>query len=124
ATNLPDYYADLARHYVRSNNVPKAVSYLHLAALQALSQSAYQDASSQLTAALELVRTQVDSPERDRVEIALVLDLTMCLGVGAIRKGWEISLSMLERVLEISYKIGDKFNQSKILEFLTSLYGL
>jgi hypothetical protein len=35
AANLPDHYADLARHYVRSDSTPKAIDYLHLVAQQA-----------------------------------------------------------------------------------------
>jgi class 3 adenylate cyclase/tetratricopeptide (TPR) repeat protein len=124
ATNLPDHYADLARHYVRSGNAPKAINYLHLAAQQALSRSAYQEANAQLTAALELLRTQVENAERDRTEIALVLDLAMCMGMGASIKGTETSVSMLERALHLSDKIGDNFNRLKILEFLTSFYSL
>jgi class 3 adenylate cyclase/tetratricopeptide (TPR) repeat protein len=120
--NLPDHYANLARHYVHSGNVPKAVNYLHRAGQQALSRSAYQEANAQLTPALELLRTQVENAERDRTEIALVLDLAMYMGMGAIR-GTE-TLSMLERALYLSDKIGDNFNRLRILEFLTGYYSL
>ena len=30
ATNLPDHYMDLAHHYVRSGNAPKAINFLQL----------------------------------------------------------------------------------------------
>ena len=123
ATNLPDHYSDLARHYVRSGNVPKAISYLHFAAQQALSRSAYSEANAQLTAALDLLRGQVENTERDRTEIALTLSLAMCSGVGAIR-GLGTSVSMLERALQLSEKIGDDFNRLKTLEFLTFHYSL
>jgi tetratricopeptide (TPR) repeat protein len=122
ANNLPDHYVDLARHYERSGNVAKAVTYLHLAGQQALSRSAYQEANTQLTPALELLRTQAENAERDRTEIALVLDLAMYTRMGHIR-GTE-TLSMLERALYLSDKIGDSFNRLRILEFLTGYYGL
>jgi len=122
ATNLPDHYADLARHYVRSGNAPKAVNYLHLAAQQALSRSAYQEASNQLTAALELLGKQVESAERDQTEIALVLDHVMSTG-GSITV-ISTSLSMLERALQLCGKIGDNSSRLKILEFVTSYYSL
>jgi tetratricopeptide (TPR) repeat protein len=122
AANLPDHYTDLARHYERSGNIPKAVKYLHLAGQQALSRSAYQEADARLTPALELLRTQVETAERDRTEIALVLDLAMYTGMGAIR-GTE-TLSMLERALYLSHKIGDNFNRLRILEFLTGYYSI
>ena len=123
ATSLPDHYADLARHYVRSGNVPKAIDFLQLAASQSLSRSAYSEANAQLTAALDLLRGQVENSERDRTEIGLVLSLAMCSGVGAIRS-LETSVSMLERALQLSEKIGDNFNRLKILEFLANHYSL
>src|SRR5712691_12081710 len=100
ATNLPDHYSDLARHYVRSGNVPKAINYLQLAASQSLARSAYSEADAQLTAALDLLRGQVENTERDRTEIGLTLSLAMCSGVGAIR-GLGTSVSMLERALQL-----------------------
>jgi tetratricopeptide (TPR) repeat protein len=123
AANLPEHYADLARHYVRSGNVPKAINYLHLAAQQAMSRSAYEEANAQLSAALELLRTQEESAERDRAEIGLVLSLAMGMGSGDAR-AFENSLRMLERALQLSEQIGDDPNRLKILEFLTIHYGL
>jgi tetratricopeptide (TPR) repeat protein len=123
ATNLPDHYADLARHYVSSGNVPKAVNYLHLFGQQALSRSAYSEANAQFTQALELLRTQVENVERDRTEIALALSLAMCSGVGAITS-LETGASALERALQLSEKIGDNFNRPKILEFLAYHYAI
>jgi adenylate cyclase len=127
AANLPDHYADLARHYVRSGNGPQAVNYLDLAAQQSMARSAYSEANTQLMAALELLRTLPQNSERDRGEIALVLGLAMCLGVGADSRGsrgLETSLSMLERALQLSEKVGDEFNRLKILEFLTINYSI
>jgi class 3 adenylate cyclase/tetratricopeptide (TPR) repeat protein len=118
ATILPDHYADLARHYVRSGNAPKAINFLHLASQQALSRSAYQEASNQLTAALELLGKQVESAERDRTEIALVLDLAM-----GVEEATTI-LSLLERALRLSDKIGDDSNRLKSLEFLAYKYSI
>ena len=123
-TSLSDHYADLARHYVRSGNVSKAINYLHLAAQQAISRSAYAEANAQLTAALELLRSQEESAERDRTEIALVLSLAMCGGIGAMMRGLETSVGMLERALQLTEKLADDTNRLKILEFLTMYYGI
>ncbi|MBV8362514.1 MAG: hypothetical protein JO189_31960 [Deltaproteobacteria bacterium] len=123
AANLPDHYADLARHYVRSGNMPKAVNYLHLAGQQSLARSAYQEANAQLTEALELLRTRIESAERDRTEIALVLDLAMCIGPGGLTD-LESGISMLERALQLSGKIGDDVSRLKILESLDYLCGI
>jgi tetratricopeptide (TPR) repeat protein len=123
ASNLPDHYTDLARHYVGSGNVPKAVNYLHLAGQQALSRSAYQEATGHFTAALELIRTQVESDERDRVEVGLVLSLAMCMGMTTMG-GLETSTAMLERALQLSERIADESIRLKCLEFLIINYTL
>ena len=120
ATSLPDHYADLARHYVRSANKPKAVNYLHLAAQQAIARSAYLEANDQLTTALELLRTEPENIERDRTEIALVLSLAMFTGAGATTG--DVGVSMLERALDLTDRMGDYSNRLKILEFLAYLY--
>jgi tetratricopeptide (TPR) repeat protein len=125
ARRLPDHYSDLANHYVRSGNAPKAINYLHLAARQALSRSAYLEANTQLTAALDLLHTQVESAERDRTEIALALDAAMFMGMGATSiEGFETPLSLLERVLPLSERIGDEPSRLRILESLAVYYGL
>jgi class 3 adenylate cyclase/tetratricopeptide (TPR) repeat protein len=122
--NLSDHYADLARHYERSGNVPKAIDYLHLAAQQGMARSAYSDADANLNAALDLLRTQGEGPERDRTELGLMLSLAMIASVVAASRGLLSSLSILEQALQLSEKIGDDPNRSKILEFLTINYSL
>jgi tetratricopeptide (TPR) repeat protein len=117
ATNLPDHYSDLARHYVRSGNISKAIHYLHLAADQAILRSAYHEANTQLTAALELLRTQEESAERDRIEITLVLSLAMAMGFGGT-VSLETGVGMLERALQLSEQFGEDSNRLRILEFL------
>lgn len=63
-SRLEDHYSDLAYHYSRSGNTQKAVEYLHLAGQQAVQRSANAEAISHLTAALELLKTLPDTPER------------------------------------------------------------
>jgi class 3 adenylate cyclase/predicted ATPase len=70
---LKDYYGELARHYSLSGNDPKAVEYLHCTAKQALQRSAYHEAIRQLSAALELLKRQPDTPGRARQELTLQL---------------------------------------------------
>ena len=123
AADLSDHYADLARHYVRSGNVSKAISYLHQDAQQAMSRSAYSEANDSLTTALELLRTQTENTESDRTEIGLVLTLAIGMGSGDAR-AFENSLSLLERARQLSGKVGDDLNRLKILELLTMYYGL
>ena len=70
-TSMSDHYSDLAHHYSRSGNAAKAVEYLELAGRQALQRSANDEAIGHFTTALELLQTLLDSPERNRHELAL-----------------------------------------------------
>jgi class 3 adenylate cyclase/predicted ATPase len=72
---LEDHYGDLAHHYSRSGNAQKAVEYLQLAGQQAAQRSAYVEAISQLTGALEVLKTLPSTPERARQELTLYLAL-------------------------------------------------
>src|SRR4029434_6162349 len=72
---VEDHYGDLAYHYSRSGNTPKAVDYLHLAGQQAVQRSAHVEAITHLTTALELLKTLPDTPERSQQELALHITL-------------------------------------------------
>ncbi len=72
---LEEHYSDLAHHYSRSRNVEKAIEYLKLAGQQAVQQSAYDEAVSHFTTALELLHTLPDTPERAREELTLQVGL-------------------------------------------------
>jgi tetratricopeptide (TPR) repeat protein len=71
--NLDEHYSDLAHHYTRSGNTEKAVEYLHLAGQQAIQRLANTEAISHLTAALELLLTRPETPERAAQELTLRL---------------------------------------------------
>ncbi len=72
---LEEHYSDLAHHYSRSGNAEKAVEYLKLAGRQAVERSAYAEAISYLTSALELLKTLPDTPERTQQELTLQIAL-------------------------------------------------
>ncbi len=62
AEQLEDHLDELAHHYSRSDNVAKAIEYLGRAGQQALQRSAYADAISSLSAALNLLQRLPDEP--------------------------------------------------------------
>src|SRR5262249_36035036 len=66
-----EHYSELAHHYSCSENTNKAVQYLGLAGQQAVQRSAYAEAISHLTAALELLKTLPDTVERNQHELVL-----------------------------------------------------
>ncbi|NIW35938.1 MAG: hypothetical protein GWN09_00080, partial [Gammaproteobacteria bacterium] len=84
---LDEHYGELAHHYGRSQNIPKAVEYLTLAGEQAVQRSAYAEAIRQLSRGVELVETLPETRERARQELPLQLALggalTATQGYGA-----------------------------------------
>jgi class 3 adenylate cyclase len=67
--NLEDHLAELAHHYSRSANRPKALEFLHRAGEQAIKRASYSEAESYFSAALEVVPTIPESAERDAREL-------------------------------------------------------
>ncbi len=82
---LEDHYSELAQHYSRSGNTQKAIEYLQLAGQQAVQWSANAEAITHLTAALELLKTLPDTPERAHRELALQIALGVPLQSA---RGW------------------------------------
>jgi class 3 adenylate cyclase/tetratricopeptide (TPR) repeat protein len=68
---LDDHYNELAHHYSRSGDKPKAVEYLGLAGKQALQRSANEEAARQLSSALDLLRSLPPARARDQQELLL-----------------------------------------------------
>ncbi len=79
SANLDDHYSELAHHYSRSGNTEKAVQYLGLAGQQAVQRSAYMEATSHLTLALDLLKTLPDTRERAQQELTLRIALGVSL---------------------------------------------
>ncbi|MGH8070976.1 MAG: ATP-binding protein [Candidatus Entotheonellia bacterium] len=79
AERLPEHYYALAHHYSRSGNTPKAVDYLHRAGQQAVERSAYTEAISHLTTALDLLATLPETRERSQRELGVQMTLGMAL---------------------------------------------
>jgi predicted ATPase len=78
---LDEHYGELAHHYDRTENTPKAVEYLHLAGEQAAQRSAYAEAIGQLSRGVERVQTLPETRERARQELLLQLALGPALNV-------------------------------------------
>jgi tetratricopeptide (TPR) repeat protein len=123
AASVADHYTDVAHHYGRSGNASKAVNYLQLAAQQAMTRSAYMEASGQLTAALELLHTLPDDIERDRTEIAMRFSLAVCVALG-IPSAYAAPtfVENLERARDLCEKIGDDTTRIRILAALVFPY--
>jgi class 3 adenylate cyclase/predicted ATPase len=117
AESLDDHLSELAHHYSRSGNDAKAVEYLGRAGQQALRRSAYLEAISSLTAAIDVLHRLPNNPERTRRELALQLSIGPALFAV---KGWasgELERAYI-RARELCERVGD------VPELLPSLFGL
>jgi class 3 adenylate cyclase/tetratricopeptide (TPR) repeat protein len=87
ADNLEDHLAELAHHYSRSANRAKALEFLHRAGEQAIRRASYSEAESYFAAALEVVLSMPESPERDAHELRVYRSFAIAVvpikGVGA-----------------------------------------
>jgi len=79
--NLEDHLPELAHHYSRSANRAKALEFMHRAGEQAIKRASYSEAESHFAAALEVVGTITDSPERDARELRLRSSFAQALAV-------------------------------------------
>src|SRR5262249_14590268 len=68
---IDDHLAELAHHYSRSANTRKAVEYLSRAGSQAAHRSAYSEAVTRLSSAIELLKQLPDDAERAREELSV-----------------------------------------------------
>jgi len=75
ADRLEDHLGDLARHYTRSGNSPKAIEYLGRAATQAIGRSSYSEAVEYVHNALEMLPSLPAGQERDRIELQLCMTM-------------------------------------------------
>jgi predicted ATPase len=120
-TTADDHYSELAHHFSRSGNTPKAVEYLQLAGQQALQRSATAEAVTQLSAALALLRTLPDTLERSHHELTLQTLLGPALQAV---KGWvapEVE-QLYTRSRELCRQLGESTQSAWVLLGLRAFY--
>ncbi len=122
--SLANHYDALAHHYRRSGKATKAIHYLRLSAEQAMNRSAHGEAAGHFTVALELLNTQLENVERDRTEIAIRVDLAICL-VFTVASGFSSmeNIDSLERARELCRSADDDASLLRVLGALAFLYG-
>jgi predicted ATPase len=117
AGQMDDHLDELAHHYGRSDNAEKAVEYLGRAGNQALQRSAYGDAISRLSAAIDLLQRLPDSPKRVQRELLLQLAVGPALMAVKAWAGPEAERAYT-RARELCERLGDP------PELFPVLYGL
>ncbi|WP_233857670.1 adenylate/guanylate cyclase domain-containing protein [Paraburkholderia sp. HD33-4] len=105
-THLEEHYSELAHHFSRSGNSPKAVEYLHYAGRQALQRSANAEAVTHFTTALALLDRLPENRERAVQELELQITLGPALmaarGIGAseVEKTYTRALALCRQLGE------------------------
>jgi len=102
---VEDQLMEVAHHYSRSGNVPKAVEYLGRAGQRAARQAAHGEAVGYLTRALELLPQLPESAERDRQELELRQSLVWML---QLTRGYAApeTIAATERVVALAEHSG------------------
>src|SRR5208282_945868 len=123
ANRLEDHYEELARHYDRAGDNPKAVHYLGLAGRrQAFERSAYQEANAYVARGLELLAALPQGRERDREEVGLLFVLGRVL-VG-IKGPTDEAGAALHRARELCRLTGDTSELREVLSMLALFHRL
>jgi class 3 adenylate cyclase/tetratricopeptide (TPR) repeat protein len=114
ADRLEDHLTELAHHFDRSGNVPKAVEYLGRTGARAAQQGAHSEAIGYFTRALELLRGLTDGAARDRQELDLQMALSWSLFVAK-----EPQAPELETALVRACELGEQLEENaKLMEAL------
>jgi predicted ATPase/DNA-binding winged helix-turn-helix (wHTH) protein len=120
--NTPDnYIGDLAHHYGRGGNRPKAIQYLRLAAQQCIQRSASGEAIDHLTNALRILKTLPGTEQRDRQESALQTMLGPALIATRGNAAPEVGAAY-ERAVEVGRRVGEDARLFPVLFGLRSFH--
>ncbi len=118
-----DIAAELAMHFERAHDHPRAITYYRQAGTSAVQRHAYHEAIVQLTRALDLLESEPGTPERDARE----LELQVSLGVPQLNtKGFaapEVERTYA-RALQLCRRIGETPQLFQVLEGLHSFYAV
>ena len=106
AASIEDHLAELAHHFSRSTNTPKALEFLHRAGAQAIQRASFSKGESCFAAALDLVMAMPESPDRDARELKIrsALAETMMFSRGFCAHE---TLDMASRARALAEKLGD-----------------
>jgi predicted ATPase len=116
-----EHAAELAVHFERGRDYPRALAYLKAAADNALQRYANLEVIGHLTKALALLKSLPDTPERHQQELNLLTALGPALlaikGYGAL----EVEQTYT-RARELCQQLGDPLQRSQVLWGLLTFY--
>jgi class 3 adenylate cyclase/tetratricopeptide (TPR) repeat protein len=111
---LEDHLAELAHHFDRGGNGPKAVEYLGRGGVRAAEQGAYSQAIGYFNRALALLPGLPFGPARDSQELDLQLALSWSVYLGGGRRAPERE-SALVRARELCERLGEDARLAEVL---------
>src|SRR4029453_13698120 len=123
AERLPEPYNALAHQYSRSGNPAKAIDYLPRAGQQAGERSAYAEAVSHLTSALDLLTTLPETRERSQQELAGQMTRGMVLAATKGCAAPEVAHAYT-RAHALCREVGDTPQLISVLSGLSGFHGV
>jgi class 3 adenylate cyclase/tetratricopeptide (TPR) repeat protein len=117
ANRLEDHLTELAYHYDRSGNIPKAVEYLGRTGDSALQQMAHSEAIGYFTRALQLLQRLPDGAARDSQELDLQMALSWSSFMARGPRAPEREPALV-RARELCEQLGDN---ARLMEVLLAL---
>ena len=121
---LAEHYNALAHHYSRSGNTTRAVDYLQRAGQQAVERSAYAEAVSHLTTALDLLTTLPETRARSQQELAVQMTLGIALRATRGAGGGPEVERLYTRARELCERVGEPPQLFRVLWGLWNVYNL
>ena len=120
--NKTQYAVFLARHFHKANQAEKALTYYSLAGERAVRMSAYPEAIIQFEAALALLLTLPETPDRNEQELSLQLQLGVAyqttMGFAHEKVG-----ASFQRAWELCQMTGNPVKRITTLQLLFSYYS-
>lgn len=117
-----EHAAELALHFQRAHEHPRAIRYLDLAAEQAMQRGANREAVLHFTAALDLLEETASAPERANTELAIRFRLAPAL---VATRGWSDrdAEKNYRRGCDLARALGDRDVLSQMLDGLATMYA-